>query len=112
MNIKKIIGILPLFIVMAISSRAGTHSTSPALDSAAIVYDDSLKIVQMNVRLAEIQSMNPSDLSVREKKSVRKELITMKREATAMQGEDGGHGGIYLSVGALILIIILLLILF
>jgi hypothetical protein len=116
MNIKKTIGILPLFIILAATSPAKASSTfaaSKPIAAASIVNDDSLKIEQMKMRLAEIQSMDPSTMSASDKKDVKRELIAMKKEATAMQYYDGGgHGGLYISVGALIIIILLLILIF
>jgi hypothetical protein len=116
MNIKKTIGILPLFIVMAITSpakAASTFTASKPIAVASIVNDDSLKIEQMKMRLAEIQSMDPSTMSANDKKDVKRELIAMKKEATAMQGNGrGGSEGVYLSVGAVIIIILLLILIF
>jgi hypothetical protein len=116
MNIKKTIGILPLFILMTAISpakAASTFAASKPMHAAYIANDDSLKIEQMKTRLAEIQSMDPSEMSPSDKREIKKELITMKKEAIAMQSYDGGgHGGLYISVGALIIIILLLIIIF
>jgi hypothetical protein len=115
MNIKKTIGILPLFVIMAMSSPAkacSTFAASKALPAAYTVNDDSLKIEQMETRLAQIQSMDPSEMSPSDKREVKKELIAMKNEATAMQYHDHGGGGLYISLGAAIIIILLLIIIF
>jgi hypothetical protein len=65
-------------------------------------------------RLNEIKSMDNSTLSSSEKKELRTETRSIKKEMKA-NGEsayiEGSHGGIYVSVGAAILIIILLVIL-
>ena len=113
MSIKKISSILSLFILMAISFQASAtsrlvvstmHSTSSIIN----INSDSLKIEAMKVRLAEIQSMDLSDLSARQKSDLKTELVSMKKEATTMN-EDGGSGGVYLSIGAIIVIILLLI---
>ena len=56
-------------------------------------------------RLAEIRAMDFSVLSSSERKSLRKELRSMKSQFSAI------GGGVYISVGALILIIILIILL-
>ncbi len=56
------------------------------------------------LRLKEIKNMDKSNMSFSEKKALRKELHTMKREARS-------NGGIYLSVGAIIIVILLLILL-
>lgn len=54
-------------------------------------------------RLEEIKAMDKSKLSVAEKRDLRKELRTIKKNIKV------GNGGIYLSVGAIIIIILLLI---
>ena len=55
-------------------------------------------------RINAIKNMDRSSMSSSEKKALRKELHTMKRESR-------GNGGVYLSVGAIIIIILLLILL-
>lgn len=59
---------------------------------------------QMTKRVEEIKSMDRSLLSKQERKELRKELKEMNKAAKAM-----GQGGVYLSVGAIIIIILLLI---
>lgn len=67
--------------------------------------DQTTKQIQQNIRLNEIESMDKSELSFREKQDLRKETRAIKSDM-----HDGGYGGIYISVGALIIIIIILII--
>ena len=53
-------------------------------------------------RIAEIKAMDKSKLNAAEKKQLRKELRSMKKALT---------GGVYLSAGAIILIVLLLILL-
>lgn len=55
-------------------------------------------------RLNAIKNMDRSSMSSSEKKALRKELRTMKKESR-------NSGGVYLSVGAIIIIILLLILL-
>jgi hypothetical protein len=57
------------------------------------------------LRLKEINAMDKSNLNSSEKKELRKEVKTIKRELRE------SNGGIYLSVGAILIIILLLVIL-
>ncbi|MFM2017220.1 MAG: hypothetical protein RL007_876 [Bacteroidota bacterium] len=57
-------------------------------------------------RLSEIQSTDKSDLSFNEKRNLRKE----EREIKTTLNRD--YGGVYISVGAFIVIILLLIIFF
>lgn len=63
------------------------------------------KVTVLTNRLEEIGAMDKSTLSSTEKKALRKEVRTIKRDITA------AGGTVYLSVGALLLIIILLIVL-
>jgi len=56
-------------------------------------------------RLEEINTMDKSELKSSEKRALRMEVRTIKKELAT------NSGGVYLSVGALLLIIILLIIL-
>lgn len=57
-------------------------------------------------RLAEIQSLDKSGMSRLEKKALRKEARSIKKSLREFSG-----GGVYLSVGALLLVILLLVLL-
>lgn len=63
------------------------------------------RISQIQTRVEEIKSMDRSALSPVEKKELRTELKAMKSEARAIS-----NGGIYLSLTAILIIIILLII--
>lgn len=75
--------------------------TSTPVPSAA----DVEKINVMVNRLHEIDAMDKSTMSSSEKKVLRKEVRVIKKEI------QRSGGGVYVSVGALILIILLLIIL-
>ena len=60
---------------------------------------------QLAQRLQEIKGMNTAEMSRLEKKSLRKEVRAIKKEMAAIKG------GVYLSVGAIIIIILLLILL-
>lgn len=95
-----------MFIFLSTSFQAKSATlfiTKP--NHSLIVGDDSLKILQIQKRVLEIQNMDFSKLSASEKKALRKELKKMEKQAKAA---DGGHY-IYISVGALIIIILLLI---
>ena len=90
---------LALFVLFgAVSANASTGSTMPS-DSTkdAMIYS---KIIN---RVTEIQGMDKTNLSSDEKQDLRKELNTMKKEASALNSR------VYLSVGAIIIAILLLI---
>lgn len=63
------------------------------------------RMVEMKARVKEIKAMDKSQLTKQDRKALRAELRSMNKEARAM----GYAGGVYLSVGALIIIILLLI---
>lgn len=60
------------------------------------------RLEEIKSRVEEIRDMDKSTLSASEKKALRAELKTLKKEAQATRG-------VYLSVGAIIIIILLLI---
>jgi hypothetical protein len=83
--------------------------TAPAFanvvsDSSARV-ETELRVKQLSERLIEVRAMDRSALSADERKALRKEKRELKKELKVISG------GVYLSVGVLLLIIILLIIL-
>lgn len=63
------------------------------------------RAVQLNHRLEEIKGLDKSTLSKHEKKALRREVREIKKELAAISG------GVYLSIGAIILIALLLILL-
>ncbi|MBL0357896.1 MAG: hypothetical protein IPP72_13905 [Chitinophagaceae bacterium] len=68
-------------------------------------YTDSSGANSMLLRISEIKAMDKTTLSSTEKKDLRKELRTIKKELKK------SNGGVYLSVGGIIIIILLLILL-
>lgn len=67
--------------------------------------NQKVRLAEITTRVEEIKSMDKSELSREDRKSLRNELQEMKKEAKAM------NGGVYLSVGAIIIVILLLILL-
>jgi hypothetical protein len=61
--------------------------------------------MQLKNRLKEIRALDKSQLSTIEKKALRREVRSIKKELAAVSG------GVYLSVGAILLIALLLILL-
>ncbi len=68
--------------------------------------DDPVDPNTLLARIYEIKAIDKSTLSKTEKKELRKELRQTKKQL-----KEAGHGGVYLSVGSAIIIILLLIIL-
>ena len=67
--------------------------------------NQKVRLAEITTRVEKIKSMDKSELSREDRKSLRNELQEMKKEAKAM------NGGVYLSVGAIIIVILLLILL-
>ena len=67
--------------------------------------NQKVRLAEITTRVEKIKSMDKSELSREDRKSLRNELQEMKKEAKAMSG------GVYLSVGAIIIVILLLILL-
>lgn len=63
------------------------------------------QIDRLQNRLEEIRKMDTKKLSREEKRELRKEVKTIKKEMTALSG------GVYISIGAILLIALLLILL-
>lgn len=63
------------------------------------------RVAQLNLRLEEINGVDKSSLSKSEKKNLRREVREIKKELATISG------GVYLSIGAIILIALLLILL-
>ncbi|HUR32058.1 MAG TPA: hypothetical protein VMZ69_11555 [Saprospiraceae bacterium] len=73
-------------------------------NSAIVAEKPSEEVQAMIDRVQEIKAMDLSTLAPAERKALKKELRTIKQEMKAVSG-------IYLSIGALIIIVILLILL-
>ncbi|MFN8346619.1 MAG: hypothetical protein U0X91_16570 [Spirosomataceae bacterium] len=94
-------GLLMLVLTtgMTLTGFAADGSTSENTLPPAIA---STKEQQMLKRLEELKAMNPENMTKPEKKAVRKEVKQIKK---AMRD----YNGVYISFGALIIIILLLI---
>jgi hypothetical protein len=104
-NFLKVIAIALLFAFAipahstALNANANSNYSTTVRDSA----QDAQALTKIIVRVNEIQNMDKSNLSSAEKSDLRKELTTMKKEAKSLSS------GVYVSVGAIIIGILLLI---
>ena len=80
-------------------------SASAITSDSSIVTTNEIRVQQMSDRLQDIKAIDKSSLTKSGKKALRTEVVEIKKEMKAVSG------GVYISVGALILILILLIIL-
>ena len=92
--------LLTLNPAQSVAAIEATPTSTPVTNNA-----DAEKVNVLVKRLNEIDAMDKSNLSSSERKELRKEVRTIKKEVKAL------GGGVYISVGVLLLIIILLLLL-
>lgn len=99
MNLKKIIPVLLMSMCITLVTpvfAGGTPATKTEVPK-------EVRARQIESRLIEIRNMDKTNLTRSEKKDLRKEVKSLRRESR--------NGGIYLSVGAIIIIILLLILL-
>lgn len=90
---------------------AFTGSTVEAIpfkskEPKVLTIEESERLLEIESKVLELKEMDLSILSKEERKQLKYELKSMEKEAKALRGT-----GIYISTGALIVIIILLIIL-
>jgi hypothetical protein len=102
MKTGKIFKALMLIGILAIMSPSVTFATDKA---ATTVETKEEQATRLQNRLEEIRAMDTRKLTKAEKKALRKEVRTIKKDLAAISG------GVYLSVGAIILIALLLILL-
>ena len=90
--------VVSLFLMIALPAQANSRSETSAESVAA-------QAGFLQNRLNEIKALDKSALTHAEKKSLRKEVREIKKELAAVSG------GVYLSVGAILLIALLLILL-
>lgn len=99
MNLKRIIPVLLMTMSIALVVPAFARETPVTKTEVP----KEVRSRQIENRLIEIRHLSKTNLSNAEKKDLRKEVKSLKREAR--------RGGVYLSVGAIIIIILLLILL-
>jgi uncharacterized membrane protein YdfJ with MMPL/SSD domain len=106
MHVKNIMRVAALAIVMAITlpARSNTMATTDSTLPNSTAGTKEERAQQMLNRLEEIKSMDKSALTKEQKKELRKEVKAIRKEAKRDEIK-----GIYLSIGALIIIVLLLI---
>lgn len=97
----KIFKTLLLLVIMALASPSISFAT--ATDPATA--NREAQAQRLTNRLEEIKAMDTKQMSRSEKKALRVEVKTIKKELAAV------GGGVYLSIGAILLIVLLLILL-
>lgn len=99
-SIQKTILMIVLTVVLPIQTYAMDANTLPVNEPKTEEANYASKLIH---RLEEIKSMDRSNMTRTEKKALRKEVKSIKKELAT------SGGGVYLSVGAIIIIVLLLI---
>ncbi len=106
MTLQKIAKVATLFALMALAMPSRSASNASAtLPVKEPVKTEDARVQQLLQRLEYIKGLDKSEMTRLEKKALRKEVVTIKKEMKAIKG------GVYLSVAAIIIIILLLILL-
>ncbi|MCB0490242.1 MAG: hypothetical protein KDC99_17315 [Cyclobacteriaceae bacterium] len=98
-----------LILVCSMSSFMTTHATPVPTDPKDKKPETvAAEVQQMTSRLEEIRDMDRSQLSRAERKALRGEVREIKKRVAEVHSTGGG---IYISAGAIILILLLIIIL-
>jgi hypothetical protein len=89
--------------LLPIQLNASTVVSTSSPVTAKTTESSEAKVLEL--RLSEINSMDKSELKASEKKNLRKEVKSMNHRLREL------GGGVYLSAGAIVLIVILLIVL-
>lgn len=80
-----------------------TMAANPVEPTVVVTPAQQAKADAILLRLTEIKNLDKTNMTSSEKKTLRKEVKSLKKEMKA------NNGGVYLSVGAIIIIILLLI---
>jgi hypothetical protein len=105
MLLRKVIVTITLALLVTSSATAIASPTSASYTTSNPVNGDDPKTQQLLLRLENIKKMDKSSMTRIEKRDLRKEVKSIKKEMKAISG------GVYLSVGAIIIVILLLILL-
>jgi hypothetical protein len=101
---KNLLRIASIVMLVAITLPASSTTIVPRSSQAnSSSKTEDPRAQQLLNRLEEIKGINKSELTRLEKKNLRKEVIGIKKEMKTLSG------GVYLSVGAIIIVILLLI---
>ncbi len=103
MSNRKIVQIAAFLLLFSLTTSAQTSAvkSDPAQQSAATTEESRSR--QLMDRLDNIKKMDRSTLTSSERKDLRKEVKDIRKETKA------ASGGVYLSVGAILLVILVLI---
>lgn len=102
---KKIAYFLSVMLMFTAMVPATMAKSPKDKNNPELTAEEQARMVEIENRVEEIKTMTFSDMSKDELRSVKKELKELNKEA------KNASGGIYLSVGAIIVILLVLILL-
>ncbi|WBL42818.1 hypothetical protein PBT90_19015 [Algoriphagus halophytocola] len=100
---KKLLAVFALFISTQVLVAAPANDTKGKNEKTELTEAQTEQLAEIEARIDEIKAMDFSTMSKEEIKDVRMELKEMKKEAKR------AGGGVYISVGAIIIILLILI---
>ncbi len=91
-----------LLVAVALMLLSSSSYAKPR--AKTLTAEHQVRMVQIDARIHEIKAMDLASLNRQERKALRKEVIQLKKEATGI-----ATGGVYLSVAAIIIILLVLI---
>jgi hypothetical protein len=104
MKTARFIKSLVVILLMAIASPSFASISEPVVANSTTETPEA-KLARLQERIEEINAMDKNSLSRGERKALKKEVRQIKDEVKALSG------GVYISIGALLIIILLLILL-
>ena len=103
MTNKKIVQTLAFLLLLSISIPSGATAITGDPVTTSTTKTEDPRARQLMDRLDDIKKMDKSELTGAERKNLRKEVKGIRKEMKSMSG------GVYLSVGAIIIVILILI---
>ena len=99
--------IICFIILSTVTVQAADNSKKSLEEKVAAMTEEEKqqRVAEIEQRIQEIKEMDKSGLTRIEKKDMKDELRYMNKEAKAL-----GHGGVYISLAGILLIILILII--
>lgn len=98
--------IIPVLIMLFIAIPGFSNETMPAVKNTTPNEAAAARAEVLTNRLEEIKAMDIKSMSRGEKKALRKEVRSIEKEIKKIN-----EGGVYISVGGIIIILLLLILL-
>lgn len=105
MQVKKLVPVITFLLAMICTLPVMATAISAPVTTSIPVKGEDPRAAQLKQRLEEIKNMDKSSLTRADKKDLRKEVKGIRKEMKTISG------GVYLSVGAIIIVILLLILL-